>query len=111
MEQYPVVIVGAGPAGLTLALSLALQEIHSIILEKGVGVNEDPRGVFLAGDAVRIFYQVGVGEEMERIGHRKSILKVRNRSNEFNLVLRSRNCQLPQKHFQEPAVPQRRSNA
>lgn len=71
MEEFPVVIVGAGPAGLTLALSLALHEIHSVILEKELSVNEDPRGVFLAGDAVRIFYQVGIGEDMAKIGHRE----------------------------------------
>jgi 2-polyprenyl-6-methoxyphenol hydroxylase-like FAD-dependent oxidoreductase len=71
MEDFPVVIVGAGPAGLTLALSLAIHEIPSIILEKEETVNEDPRGVFLAGDAVRIFYQVGIGEVMADIGHRK----------------------------------------
>ena len=70
MEEFPVVIVGAGPAGLTLALSLALHEMHSVILEKELSVNEDPRGVFLAGDAVRIFYQVGIGEVMAKIGHR-----------------------------------------
>lgn len=71
MEEFPVVIVGAGPAGLTLALSLALHEIRSVILEKELSVNEDPRGVFLAGDAVRIFYQVGIGEAMAKIGHRE----------------------------------------
>lgn len=71
MEEFPVVIVGAGPAGLTLALSLAIHKLHSIILEKEQSVNEDPRGVFLAGDAVRIFHQVGIGEDIELIGHRK----------------------------------------
>ena len=76
MEEFPVVIVGAGPAGLTLALSLALHDIHSIILEKELGVNEDPRGVFLAGDAVRIFYQVGIGEDMTKIGHRKCAIEL-----------------------------------
>ena len=69
MEEFPVVIVGAGPAGLTLALSLALHEVHSVILEKELDINQDPRGVALIGDAVRIFYHVGIGGEMERIGH------------------------------------------
>ncbi|CZR60147.1 related to monooxygenase [Phialocephala subalpina] len=69
MEEFPVVIVGAGPAGLTLALSLAIHEIPSVILEKEKAVNEDPRGVFLAGDAVRIFTHVGIGDEMDAIGH------------------------------------------
>lgn len=71
MEECPIVIVGAGPAGLTLALSLAIHEVRSIILEKEKFINEDPRGVFLAGDAVRIFYQVGIGENIAAIGHRE----------------------------------------
>lgn len=85
MEEFPVVIVGAGPAGLTLALSLALHEVRSIILEKELGVNEDPRGVFLAGDAVRIFYQVGIGEEMDKIGHREWMIKFAQPLIRFNL--------------------------
>jgi 2-polyprenyl-6-methoxyphenol hydroxylase-like FAD-dependent oxidoreductase len=41
MEEIPVAIVGAGPAGLVLALSLARHEIHvskvdNFILAKGI---------------------------------------------------------------------------
>jgi hypothetical protein len=42
-----------------------------VILEKEVGISEDPRGVYLAGDAVRILYQLGIGNQMDTIGHRK----------------------------------------
>ncbi|KIX07316.1 uncharacterized protein Z518_01969 [Rhinocladiella mackenziei CBS 650.93] len=70
MEQTPVAIVGAGPSGLALGLTLANHEINSIILEKEAGITEDPRGVFLAGDAVRILYSLGIAdEEMAIIGH------------------------------------------
>jgi 2-polyprenyl-6-methoxyphenol hydroxylase-like FAD-dependent oxidoreductase len=71
MEECPVVIVGAGPAGLTLALSLAVHKVHSIILEKEEFVNEDPRGVAVVGDATRILYHIGIGEDIEAIGHRE----------------------------------------
>ncbi|GAM83817.1 hypothetical protein ANO11243_018070 [Dothideomycetidae sp. 11243] len=61
MEEVPVVIVGAGPAGLTLALSLAKLGVKTI--------TDDPRGVFLAGDAVRILHSIGLGPWMSTIGH------------------------------------------
>ncbi|MEU5797157.1 FAD-dependent monooxygenase [Streptomyces sp. NPDC047813] len=38
----PVIIVGAGPVGLTLALALARQEVPSVVLDEGPG-KEDPR--------------------------------------------------------------------
>ena len=88
MEEIPVIIVGAGPAGLALGLSLAKYEVHvrhfpldaspfrqllnggqSVILEKEQGITEDPRGVYLAGDAVRILYDIGIRDQMAAIGH------------------------------------------
>ncbi|MEV5387936.1 FAD-dependent monooxygenase [Streptomyces sp. NPDC052721] len=36
----PVIIVGAGPVGLTLALALARQQVPSIVLDEGVGKDE-----------------------------------------------------------------------
>ncbi|MGV9930388.1 FAD-dependent monooxygenase [Streptomyces olivaceoviridis] len=38
----PVIIVGAGPVGLTLALALARQQVPSIVLDESVG-KEEPR--------------------------------------------------------------------
>ncbi|MEU3254358.1 FAD-dependent monooxygenase [Streptomyces sp. NPDC006997] len=38
----PVIIVGAGPVGLTLALALARQEVPSVVLDEGPG-NDEPR--------------------------------------------------------------------
>jgi hypothetical protein len=40
-----------------------------IILEKETEVCEDPRGIVVNGDAVRISYQIGIGEGLtKRIG-------------------------------------------
>ena len=38
----PVIIVGAGPVGLTLALALARQQVPSVVLDEGTG-KEEPR--------------------------------------------------------------------
>lgn len=41
-----------------------------MILEKETDVSEDPRGIALTGDAVRIGYQLGVGPALtSKIGH------------------------------------------
>ncbi|KAF9869768.1 FAD binding domain-containing protein [Colletotrichum karsti] len=69
MEETQVVIVGGGPAGLALGMSLAQHQIHSVILEKAAEVTTDPRGVWLTGDAVRILHTLGIGHEMDKVGH------------------------------------------
>lgn len=89
MEKAHVVIVGAGPAGLVAGLSLAQQGVRvrrahhrglqrkapladnkqSIILERDREITQDPRGVYLAGDAIRILWSLGLGKEMSTIGH------------------------------------------
>ncbi|KAK5173724.1 uncharacterized protein LTR77_002405 [Saxophila tyrrhenica] len=69
MEQTPVVVVGGGPSGLTMGLALAKHKVHSTILEKEPTIDQDPRGVFLNGDAVRILYDLGLVEQWPEIGH------------------------------------------
>ena len=48
---------------------LKLMHEQSTILEKERGITEDPRGVFLAGDANRIMEDLGIGAKMKTIGH------------------------------------------
>ncbi|KAK5988570.1 3-(3-hydroxy-phenyl)propionate/3-hydroxycinnamic acid hydroxylase-like protein [Cladobotryum mycophilum] len=69
MEETQVVIVGAGPAGLCLGLTLAKLRVKSVILEKETEITTDPRGVYLTGDAVRILHDLGLGPEIAEIGH------------------------------------------
>ena len=40
--REPVIIVGAGPAGLTVALSLALRDVPVVVLESEPGLPHDP---------------------------------------------------------------------
>ncbi|QVM13444.1 hypothetical protein D8B26_008052 [Coccidioides posadasii str. Silveira] len=69
IEETTVLIVGAGPSGLALGALLGRMNIKVVILEKEVEVCEDPRGIVVNGDAVRISYQIGIGEGLtKRIG-------------------------------------------
>lgn len=48
-----------------------------VILEKDTEVCEDPRGIVVNGDAVRISYQIGIGEGLTtRIGKGGSLTPV-----------------------------------
>lgn len=85
MKHIQVIIVGAGPSGLSLGLALAkydievsftiylislvLTKVQTLILEKEQDVTEDPRGVYLAEDAIRILYELGIRDQMKKIGH------------------------------------------
>ncbi|KAK3367751.1 hypothetical protein B0H63DRAFT_565657 [Podospora didyma] len=69
MEETSVVIVGAGPSGLALGALLGRMNVKVVILERDTEVCEDPRGIVVNGDAVRISYQIGIGEGLtKRIG-------------------------------------------
>ncbi|MGW1726561.1 FAD-dependent monooxygenase [Streptomyces sp. NPDC002306] len=52
----PVIIVGAGPVGLTLALALARQEVPSVVLDEGPGKDESrlARSVVLREDTAAL---------------------------------------------------------
>lgn len=69
-----MVIVGAGPSGLVLGALLGRMNVKVVILEKELEVCEDPRGIVVNGDAVRISYQVGIGDGLtKKIGSGESL--------------------------------------
>jgi len=55
-----VVLVGAGPVGLTLANILGLQGIRTLVVEERATLIDYPRGVGLDDEALRTFQSIGL---------------------------------------------------
>ncbi|MBF6213986.1 bifunctional 3-(3-hydroxy-phenyl)propionate/3-hydroxycinnamic acid hydroxylase [Nocardia puris] len=67
IEHYPVVIVGAGPTGMTAALLLARYGIECLILDRRDEVYPRPRAVHLDDEVYRILADLGLGDEFAGI--------------------------------------------
>jgi len=65
MTKKPdVVIVGAGPVGLTLANILGLQGVHTLVVDERPSLIDYPRGVGLDDEAIRTFQSIGLVERI-----------------------------------------------
>jgi len=58
--EVDVVIVGAGPSGLTLANILGLQGVQTLVVEERDTLIDYPRGVGLDDEALRTFQSIGL---------------------------------------------------
>ena len=67
-NNYKVVIVGAGPVGLTAALELKKYNIDSIILSKGNTINRGSRAICISRQSMEIFQKIGVSKKIKKIG-------------------------------------------
>ncbi|PWW04168.1 3-(3-hydroxy-phenyl)propionate hydroxylase [Hoeflea marina] len=66
--RYSVVIVGAGPVGLALAIDLALHGVTSVVLDDNNVVSVGSRAICWAKRTLEIFDRLGVGATMAKKG-------------------------------------------
>ena len=63
-EKADVVIVGAGPVGLTLANILGLQGVRTLVVDERDSLIDYPRGVGLDDEALRTFQGIGLVDQI-----------------------------------------------
>jgi 3-(3-hydroxy-phenyl)propionate hydroxylase len=63
-QHHPVVIVGAGPVGLSLAIDLALRGVQSVVLEAEMSLRAGSRAICYAKRSLEILDRLGVGQRM-----------------------------------------------
>lgn len=69
-QRRPVVIVGAGPVGLTLALDLARRDVPVVVIDDNDRIGQGSRAVCWAKKTLEVFDRLGVGEAIAREGVR-----------------------------------------
>ncbi len=61
-DRHPVAIVGAGPIGMTAALTLAAYGVRSVLLERKNTFNDGSRAVCIARPSMQILQRIGAVE-------------------------------------------------
>src|SRR6185436_20506289 len=79
MKGQPILIVGAGPVGLTVALSLAHQGVPVQVIEDEAGLTMDQSTGSFHPPTLEMLAPLGVTEEMQRIGIKVPHWQVRDR--------------------------------
>ncbi len=74
--RHPVVIVGAGPVGLTLALDLTQRGVHVVLLDDDDKLSIGSRAICFAKRTLEIWDRLGVGDAMVAKGVSWNVGKV-----------------------------------
>lgn len=67
VRHVPVVVIGAGPTGVTAATLLAQYGIATLVIDRWEGVYPQPRAVHLDDEVMRIIDRLGIAEEFATI--------------------------------------------
>jgi 3-(3-hydroxy-phenyl)propionate hydroxylase len=74
--RHPVVVVGAGPVGLTLAIDLAQRGVAVVLLDNDCTLSAGSRAICFAKRTLEIFDRLGCGERMVAKGVSWNVGKV-----------------------------------
>ena len=67
MNNYEVIIVGAGPTGLMAANLLGSYNIKTLVIEKKPSTSQIPKAIVIDDEGMRICQSVGLAEAVEKI--------------------------------------------
>jgi 3-(3-hydroxy-phenyl)propionate hydroxylase len=86
-RHVPVVIVGAGPTGITAATLLAQYGVDCLILDRWPAVYPQPRAVHLDDEIYRVIARLGIADEFAAISRPTLGLRLLdNRSHRFRVL-------------------------
>lgn len=80
-EVWPVVVVGAGPTGVTAATLLGQYGVRCLVLDRWDGVYPQPRAVHLDDEIYRIIERLGVAAEFAAMSRPARGMRLVDRSN------------------------------
>ena len=69
-DHLPVVIVGAGPTGVMLAIELARRGVEVRVLDKQPSRPNETRAIGIHARTLEVLHQLGIVEEFLALGHR-----------------------------------------
>ena len=84
VSHFPVVIVGAGPTGITAATLLAQHGVDSLVLDRWPDVYPQPRAVHLDDEIYRVVARLGMADEFAAIS--RPTLGLRLVDNQFRVL-------------------------
>ncbi|PGH02153.1 hypothetical protein AJ80_08915 [Polytolypa hystricis UAMH7299] len=70
MARTEVLVAGAGPTGLVLALWLAKQGVRLRIIDKGDGSPTTSRALVVHARTLELYRQLGIADEIIKLGHK-----------------------------------------
>src|SRR3954465_4021189 len=82
----PVLIVGAGPTGLVLALWLAKAGVPFRLIDRKAGPGEGSRAMAVQARTLEFYRQLGLADDVVARGFRLDRLHLRNQSRELARV-------------------------
>ena len=92
-DYVPVIVIGAGPTGMTAATMLAQQGISCLLLDRHESVYPLPRAVHADDEIYRILTRVGVGDEFA--AHRRTGLGLRLLDTDMRVLAELKRSPLP----------------
>ena len=91
MKNKPIIIIGAGISGLTLALALLKNNINVLIFEKEKEIEQRGAGINISPNGTSILYNLGLEEKINSLACKPINIELRDFNNGFLLAKQNLN--------------------